>query len=803
ANLAARRRAPGESLDVFAADIGKLVQEAFPNYGTAAQKEEKFRRFLAGLDPCLRAKCQEQGATDLDEALVIAARCDMARETLRNDYTYPLGDTATNKPAPALVQSISEGASWQRTMDKARPPYQTNVSVNVGVKAANPCVPGWSREGVHRIPAGNGVVEKGTPGLTAAQHHHTTIVLFLQEDTARDHPEELSMRNQLSDGDPTYEPHPGKPSDKRGHTPRGVFSIDQGDIVTLPAAGESATVSVVSNEVPPVTLTDTPASALQIQQLNALLVEYVDIFSTTKAVTGKCTLVKHHINTGDHPPLRQRAYRASPDKREEIDRQVAALLADGVIEESCSPWASPVVLVKKKNGEWRFCIDYRRLNSVTVRDSHPLPRVDDTLDALSRLCWFSTLDFSHGYWQIDVAEEDRPKTAFNTGRGLYQWRSMPMGLTNSPATFQRMMELVLRGLPWQAAAGSKEHREGQVMAHAEVAYRGLRGMSIDKDPSGKRARWILELDPYNWILQHKDGHSHTNADSLSRRPDRSAGDTAAVINVVESSPAPPCDNISESAAPQPTAPVSGGQRLRTLLDDRDFLAMQQQSDPDISVVLDWITVGGSRPLREKLRGCSRRLRKLWSEFPRLSLLDGLLYRTVYSAPMGTVLRQVVVPISLVPEILHHLHGGPVSAHFSAERVWERARALCYWPSMLTDIRQWCEQCLPCQTRKAPTSKHRAPMGGLQTVRPFQRVAMDILELPVTSKGNRYVLVVEDYFSKFVNLYAMPNQTAQTVAQCLFDDYVIVHGVPETVHSDQGRQFEADVVQKLCVLLDMS
>ena len=89
ANLAARRRAPGESLDVYAADIGKLVQEAFPNYGDAAQREEKFRRFLAGLDPCLRAKCQEQGATDLDEALIIAGRCDIAREILKSDYAYP------------------------------------------------------------------------------------------------------------------------------------------------------------------------------------------------------------------------------------------------------------------------------------------------------------------------------------------------------------------------------------------------------------------------------------------------------------------------------------------------------------------------------------------------------------------------------------------------------------------------------------------------------------------------------------------------------------------------------------------
>ncbi|KAJ0057337.1 hypothetical protein NL108_004839 [Boleophthalmus pectinirostris] len=211
------------------------------------------------------------------------------------------------------------------------------------------------------------------------------------------------------------------------------------------------------------------------------------------------------------------------------------------------------------------------------------------------------------------------------------------------------------------------------------------------------------------------------------------------------------------------APDTREQTFQALIDDCEFLAIQQRDDPDIGIVLDWIEAGGSRPPRGQLRGCSRGLRKLWSEFPRLSLVNGLLYRTVYSSPVGGAQRQVLVPTALVPEVLHQLHGSPVSAHFSAERMWEQARALCYWPSMLKDIRMWCEQCVPCQTRKAPVPKHRAPMGGLRTVRPFQRVAMDILELPLTSRGNRYVLVVEDYFSKFVHLYALPNQTAQTVA----------------------------------------
>ncbi len=146
--------------------------------------------------------------------------------------------------------------------------------------------------------------------------------------------------------------------------------------------------------------------------------------------------------------MHQRAYRTSPVLRKEIDNQVQKLLDADLIEPSHSPWASPVILVRKKDGSYRFCIDYRRLNSITIKDAHPLPRVDDSLDALSGATLFSTLDLSSGYWQIQMEDASREKTAFTTGDSLYHFKVMPMGLTNAPPTFQRLMELVLRGLHW-------------------------------------------------------------------------------------------------------------------------------------------------------------------------------------------------------------------------------------------------------------------------------------------------------------------------------------------------------------------
>ena len=793
-----------------------------------------------------------------------------------------------------------------------------------------------------------------------------------------------------------------------------------GEFYSISETDEVATVTTTAlphptQVAPPVSLESSPISQSQKAELSNLLSRYADVFSNSDRNTGKCTLVSHRIHTGSHPPIKQRAYRTSPEKRAEIERQVADLLADGVIEESCSPWSSPVVLVKKKSGQWRFCVDYRRLNSVTVKDSHPLPRVDDTLDALAGAVWFSTLDFSNGFWQIEVAEDDREKTAFNTGRGLYQWRSMPMGLSNSPATYQRMMELVLRGLPWNIcmvylddvllfsktfeqhlscleevfsrikAAGLKlnpakchlarnhvvflghvisqhglqpdpkntekvknwptpqstsevrafvglcsyyrrfvhnfarhaaplnhlmgknvtfdwtadcetsfdylkntlsnapivalpdfsvpfkvftdasKEAVGAVLAQVKdgvehvVAYAsqtlnqtqrrwstfdrelwavvwavrefrhyiglaaftivtdhrpllGLRRMTLDNDPTGRRSRWILELDPLNWDMVYKDGQRHMNADSLSRRPDRDddtcpAGESVEV-NTIHHDPASPSSQLPRAetlGAPDTVAsaePVPAGTLPLTLGCGVAHVKAQQEADTDIQVVRGWLEQS-RKPHKTHMKGASRTLRKLWTEFDRLTIQDGLLCRSVNSSLSGERLCQIVVPSSLVPDLLRQLHGSPASAHFAAERVWEQARRIGYWPSMFKDIKHWCEQCKACQTRRSPVPPHRAPMGTSCATRPFERVAADIVELPLTSKSNRYVLVVEDYFTKFVNLYPLPNQTAQTVARCLFDDYVLVHGVPERLHSDQGRQFEAEVMQSLCRLLNIT
>ena len=124
------------------------------------------------------------------------------------------------------------------------------------------------------------------------------------------------------------------------------------------------------------------------------------------------------------------------------------MLEGGQIEPSDSPWASPVVLVTKKDGSTRFCVDYRRLNSLTIKDAYPLPRINDSLRLLGNQQWFSTMDLASGYWQVAMSTDAKRKAAFVAHEGLFQFRVMPFSLCNAPATFERLMDRVLCGMRW-------------------------------------------------------------------------------------------------------------------------------------------------------------------------------------------------------------------------------------------------------------------------------------------------------------------------------------------------------------------
>ena len=149
--------------------------------------------------------------------------------------------------------------------------------------------------------------------------------------------------------------------------------------------------------------------------------------------------MKHEIPLLEDAPIKQRFYRCADKIKEELDRQIEDMRRTGVIRPSTSPWASPVLLVKKKNGKYRLCVDYRKLNAVTRKDVYPLPRIDDLLMRFGRSKIFSSFDLMKGYYQVAMKEEDKEKTAFILEKGFYEFDVMPFGLTGAPNTFQRLI----------------------------------------------------------------------------------------------------------------------------------------------------------------------------------------------------------------------------------------------------------------------------------------------------------------------------------------------------------------------------
>ena len=183
------------------------------------------------------------------------------------------------------------------------------------------------------------------------------------------------------------------------------------------------------------------------QQVNELLIEFQDIFALSDLELGKTNLVKHHFPVTNPVPFKDRHARIPPSQFEPLRKLLKNMEEVGAIRKSNSPWSSSIELVKKKDGNLRFCIDLRKLNARRVKDACALPRIEETLYYLAGSKWFSALDLKSGYRQVELDEESKPLTAFTAGPlGFYECEQMPFGATNAPATFQRMMEICLGDL---------------------------------------------------------------------------------------------------------------------------------------------------------------------------------------------------------------------------------------------------------------------------------------------------------------------------------------------------------------------
>ncbi|GFS52646.1 retrovirus-related Pol polyprotein from transposon 412 [Trichonephila clavipes] len=671
--------------------------------------------------------------------------------------------------------------------------------------------------------------------------------------------------------------------------------------VTCVCKSSSLLLSNSPQQLTPDLLENVELSPEQKSSAERLFQEFEDVFSRNSSDIGHTTVTQHRIDTADHPPIKQHPRRLPFAKQEEVGTLLREMQENDIIEPSSSPWASPIVLVRKKDGSTRFCVDYRKLNDVTKKDSYPLPRIDDTLDTLSGHKWFSTLDLKSGYWQVEVHPEDREKQhslpAKNYGSskscqgvrtdpekvsavknwkrpenlrelrsflGLctyyrkfvkgfsniarplhklteskqkFQWTKecedsflqLKEALTSSPiliypqpdkpfildtdasnesvgAVLSQEIDGQERVIAYWSKCLSKPERNcvtrKELLAIVKAIehfhhylygqkfllrtdHASLTWLMNFRNTEGQVARWIQRLNEYYFDIRHRKG-SHGNADALSRRP---CPENCRHCSRVETKYDYAIRQITTSTATPPD-PWSD-EKVRE----------DQMADPDIKPLIEFMESSSNKPSWQDISAYSPTTKQYWALWNSLHLRNGVLYRKFESEDGKTFRWQLVLPRSRIPEVLKELHGSPTGGHFGVMKTLHRVRERFCWGKVRADVEQWCKSCDACSARKGPKIRSRGKLHRYNVGAPFERIAFDILgPLPRTASGNKYLLVVMDYFTKWPEVYPIPDQEAPTVAEAVVQHWISRYGVPLQLHSDQGRNFVSAVLKGVCELL---
>ncbi|KAL6489156.1 hypothetical protein MHYP_G00028970 [Metynnis hypsauchen] len=492
------------------------------------------------------------------------------------------------------------------------------------------------------------------------------------------------------------------------------------------------------------------------EEAQALLKKHQGIFSAYDGDLGCTTLVQHTIPLLDSVPVRQRYHRLPPSQYDLVRAHIQELVEHHVVCPSSSPYASPIVVVQKKDGSIRLCVDYHQLNAKTRKDAFPLPRIEETLDVLSRAKWFSTLDLASGYNQVLVAEKDKEKTAFCTPfeidarhAGLGAVLSQDQGGQRRPIAFASRglrpsernmsnysaMKLEFLALKWAVTERFREYLLGtRFTLYNPLSY--LQSANL----GAVEQRWASQLALFDYEIKYRPDTANGNADALSRLP---------------------------AATDQASASIGG-----ILVPLEVSLAANTTFGPQVALSLAVDAIPSRSPAD---------LQVFQAADPTIAAF-GVYWRR----------GQLILPKALQTEVLTALHD-----RHGVERTTDLVRQRCYWPRMWQDIKKWCTECTRCTVAKATQPKVCTFMGSLLATRPLEILAIDFTVLERASNGQEHVLVLTDVFSKFTQAYAVPDLKASTVVRVLTEKWFYVYGVPRRIYSDQGRNFEGELLKHLC------
>ena len=358
-------------------------------------------------------------------------------------------------------------------------------------------------------------------------------------------------------------------------------------------------------------------------------------------------------------------------------------------------------------------------------------------------------------------------------------------------------------------------------------HSSLRWLTKMREPEGQLARWLEKLGEYDFEIIHRPGRLHNNADSLSRQPCRQS------CPCKLPGPAPPPKSVCHQAVqceldsviskesqspvgvevqldPTMVCPVGVAQEqiLVTKTNEPalfcgwspEELQEAQKADLDIAPIRAWMEANEERPTWTTVAPYSPATKTYWSQWRRLYIRDGVLVRRFYCLDDIQFYPQIVLPRAHQPAVMKQMHDGPIGGHFGVERTVARLQTRYYWYRMRESVALWCQTCISCASKARPRKTPQAPMGTVRVGAPMERVALDIMgPLNETERHKSYILVIQDYFTKWVEAFPLANEKAETVAEVLASEWVCRYGAPQVLHSDQGRNFESEVFQKMCSL----
>ncbi|MCG8622472.1 MAG: DDE-type integrase/transposase/recombinase [Proteobacteria bacterium] len=332
-------------------------------------------------------------------------------------------------------------------------------------------------------------------------------------------------------------------------------------------------------------------------------------------------------------------------------------------------------------------------------------------------------------------------------------------------------------------------------------HSALRWLFNFREPEGQIARWIQKLQEYTFSIQHRAGPTHNNADSLSRRPClKDMCHHCECLEAKQKTIETNCNHATKAATESVQLPRCRQVTFETIHSTAEW-QQAQRADTDIQPIMLWMQESPERPGWESVASYSPITKMYWAQWKSLRVQNGILYRLWESPTEDDCVWQLVLPKRLQKEVFELLHNLPSSGHFGINKTVKRVQQRFYWPQSSRDIKKWCAACDLCASKKGPMKKPRARLQQYNVGAPMERIAMDVLgPLPESTTGNKYIIIIADYFTKWPEAFAIPNQEATTIANLLVREVVCRYGVPLELHSDQGRNFESTVFAEMCSLL---